>query len=166
MPEERKIGSHYINPGKKCWRPEAGHWQTLGWRGVRADMDLGDGVDGTWMQGCREGREESRAMPGTWRGPSWCLGWKAADRASFHQLLCPGSRGQVMPKTCCLRPFTEEAFIIRIPGHPRALMPGTGQFSGEVSIMTRKKVAALSSFSFLPSLCKPNSSLLFLPGGV
>ena len=93
-------------------------------------------------------------------------GGKQQTEHLLHQLVCPGSRGQVMPKTCCLRPFTEEALIIRIPGHPRALMPGTGQFSGEVSIMTRKKVAALSSFSFLPSLCKPNSSLLFLPGGV
>lgn len=93
MPEERKIGRHCINPGKKCWRPEAGHWQALGWRGVRAVIDLGDGVDGTLMQGCGEGREESRAMPGTWRGPSWCLGWKAADRASFAPASLLGFQG-------------------------------------------------------------------------
>ena len=81
-------------------------------------------------------------MPGTWRGLSWHLGWKAAEKASFTPASLPGSRGQVIPKTCCLRPCTEEVFIIRIPGHPRALTPGTGQFSGEVSIMTGKKVDA------------------------
>lgn len=93
MPEERKIGSHCINPGKKCWWPEAGCWHALGWRGDRADIDLGDEVDRTWMQGCREGREQSRVMPGTWRGPSWHLGWKAAEKASFTPASLPGFQG-------------------------------------------------------------------------
>ena len=103
--EARKIGSHCTNPGKKCWWPEAGWWWALGWREDRADIDLGDGVDRTWMPGVVRG-ERSLEMPGHGGDHLGVWGGKQQTKHYSHQLVCPDSKGQVIPKTCWARPLT------------------------------------------------------------